>query len=53
MEMEAIFNRCWVFRDAKCGILCRSRGSVDGQVPDSCLSYEFSFLREGIEFVVP
>ena len=20
MEMEVIFNRCWVFRDAKCGI---------------------------------
>ena len=28
VEMEVVFNRCWVFRDAKCGI-CKPKWGID------------------------
>ena len=36
-EMEVVFNRCWVFRDVKCGI-CKPKSGQGRVYNSSCLS---------------
>ena len=48
VELEVIFNRCWVFRDAKCGI-CKPKfkGQGTGPCPASSffVTFEIIFLN--------